>query len=321
MSNTENTMNYYSNSSKSFNEILDWLKNKECNLTTFTIELEYCKYPNNFSYPLRHCLTNNEIKSLIEALKINNSIKTLHIKSLNYYTEYFEFKYNKFLTLLINEVLNKEFSKIEELDLTEAFLYEGYYNIIINNLCLLLETNKSITTLNLSNCYLRNIKQIMNSINKNKTLKNINLSNNKLKNIDYIFDLLALNKSIENINLSKNDINNIDKLINLLNTNHTIKKIDLSQNKITSICNKMIPNHFVDAYNSNDGFMLSMIQNNTNNSSSILMKDFINSINNNNTIEKIDLSFNNIYNVNPFYKIKKNKMIFFGNPGLLGYIV
>ncbi|KAN0015840.1 hypothetical protein ACTFIU_005787 [Dictyostelium citrinum] len=103
------------------------------------------------------------------------------------------------------------------------------------DLSTILESNKSIRSLNLTSTRIRNLSSLFNSLKLNNTLLYLNLSNNsiKLKDIDD-YQFFVDNKSLVSLNLSNNAIENneITLFLKSLSKNRSLKYLDISNNPI-----------------------------------------------------------------------------------------
>ena len=220
------------------------------------------------------------ISSIFNAINSNNNINFINVSSI------LKEKYNKH---------NIEFNVYDE-------LMPNIINLIKNN---------HIKKLNLTYNKLTDVKNIFNEIQTNTSLEEINLSNNLITDVDYIYNTLQVNKAIKKINLSNNHIISIKDLDKVIDNNNVLEEINLSCNKIADKVPKS-DTFYVSAANESilhDYFNL-IPTNNDNN----IINNLDQSVFKNNTIKKIDLSFNEIYNTK---STNLNKIILFGTPGFM----
>ena len=289
-------------------------------------------------------INDEDLKTLLNAIKLNNSIKGIIIDSpdivnyipynrFNYQEGIIEDYYNKFNSFIItifDIIKSKNITSLNLSNVTKNNYDKRIHNIVFSNLYALLENNNSLLNLDLSKNKLKNnIKDLLNIISKNANLKleNINLSYTSLYDIDLIINFLMQNRTIKKIDLSNNQITKITNLDKVIKNNNIIEEINLSCNKITdtflknkneliSSCNNY-NNLNISVYDllnsklSNDdnkfekseieNIVSSIINSGENYDQNLFKNIIINTINNSN-IKKIDLSFNDINYIKPFYK-------------------
>jgi Leucine-rich repeat (LRR) protein len=255
--------------------------------------------------------------------KILTGTKTSHeekIKQVNDNIQKFKSKINALVTCGEQGL---GFNEAEKIDCSNKKLTDEHLPIITE----LLKSNKTITTLDLSNNNITDVTSIINLLKTNETITTLDLSNNtiskpgffykalsKIKtikhldlsnqnnildlsnsnitNIESIKKILEKDKTITTLDLSNNNITDVISIINLLKTNETITTLDLSNNNITdvtSIINLLKTNKTITT--------LDLSNTNITDYTSII--DLLKS---NTTITTLDLSNNNIEYVN-FYRI------------------
>jgi len=285
-------------------------------------------------------INDDDLKTLLNAIKLNNSIKGIIIDSpdivnnilynrFNYQENYYN-KFNSFIKTIFDIIKSKNISSLNLSNVTKNNYDKRVHNIVFSNLYVLLENNNSLLNLDLSKNKLKNnIKDLINIISKNNNLKleNINLSYTSLNDIDIIINFLMQNRTIKKIDLSNNQITNITNLDKVIKNNNILEEINLSCNKITDTflknknelisSNNNYNNLNISVYdllnsklsNNDNKFEKSEIENiisNIINSGEIydqnLFKNIIINTINNSNIKKIDLSFNDINYIKPFYK-------------------
>ena len=95
--------------------------------------------------------------------------------------------------------------------------------------------SKNIQSLDVSNNYTANFKDLELLFNKNLQLRKINFSKNNINKFDELNLLLKNNKQINYINLSNNKLNNISDFTTFLLNHKSINYLDLSFNNIRNI--------------------------------------------------------------------------------------
>ena len=207
-----------------------------------------------------------DLKSLLNAIKLNNSIKGIiieypkigiHLNRFNYQEEiekikenYYN-KFNSFIKTIFDIIKNKNISSLNLSNVTKNNYDKRVHKIVFSNLYDLLENDNSLLNLDLSKNKLQNnIKGILNRLSKNNNLKleNINLSHTSLNDIDLIINFLIQNRTMKKIDLSNNQITNITNLDKVIKNNNIIEEINLSCNKITDTFLKN-KNNFINSYN------------------------------------------------------------------------
>lgn len=99
-----------------------------------------------------------------------------------------------------------------------------------------ISTNPSLTTLDLSDNYLRDeqIKVIANSLERNRTIKILNLSHNLITNegIEVLVRTLVRNPTLTSLDLSRNNFDGIgcETLLGLLKENPTLREVNVDNN-------------------------------------------------------------------------------------------
>ncbi|KAM9994590.1 hypothetical protein ACTFIZ_007744 [Dictyostelium cf. discoideum] len=183
---------------------------------------------NNFKSSLKYldlsyCLINDDsqINLLSQYFNSNENCKLEKLKLLKTFKESVPCK------LLFSNLSQS----ITDLDLSLNYLNNE--NSI--ELSTILETNKSIRSLNLTCTIIRNLGSLFNSLKFNDTLLYLNLSRNSIKFKDIIdFQFLIVNKSLISLNLSNNAIetNEMLQFFKHLSKNRSIKYLDISNNPI-----------------------------------------------------------------------------------------
>ncbi|KAM9992331.1 hypothetical protein ACTFIY_009784 [Dictyostelium cf. discoideum] len=170
---------------------------------------------------LSYCLLDDDsqINSLSQYLYSNENCKLEKLKLLKTFKESVPCK------LLFSNLSQS----ITDLDLSLNYLN----NESSIELSTILETNKSIRSLNLTCTTFRNLGSLFNALKFNNTLLYLNLSRNSIKFKDIIdFQFLLVNNSLVSLNLSNNAIetNEMLQFFKLLSKNRSIKYLDISNN-------------------------------------------------------------------------------------------
>lgn len=221
------------------------------------------------------CELYNNNEEFLNALKNNNSLTSLEI---------FDFRYN--LNELIDIIMNK--TNLMYLKISQCFSYYFGINklIDINKLNDLIKYNTSIIELDLGNNYFE--EDFLNSFGQtlkyNSTITKINLNECKISNIDNILEGLENNSTLTSLSLYRNNINNIDNIDKYLNNNSSINYLDLGNNKISNIdnlCNYLKSNSSLT--------YLNLSENKINN-----IENLFDAVKSNNTLNYLNLSINKI---------------------------
>ncbi|KAM9974149.1 hypothetical protein ACTFIW_003061 [Dictyostelium discoideum] len=170
---------------------------------------------------LSYCLINDDsqINSLSEYFNSNENCKLEKLKLLKSFKESVPCK------LLFSNLSQS----ITDLDLSLNYL-DNESSIELSTI---LETNKSIRSLNLTCTIFRNLGSLFNALKLNNTLLYLNLSRNSIKLKDIIdFQFLLVNNSLISLNLSNNAIetNEMLQFFKHLSKNRSIKYLDISNN-------------------------------------------------------------------------------------------
>ncbi|KAK5583461.1 hypothetical protein RB653_005056 [Dictyostelium firmibasis] len=176
------------------------------------------------SLDLSYCSINNDdsqLNQLSEYLNSNDNCKLERLKLLKTFKDSIPCK-------MLFSNLSKS---ITDLDISLNYLNNE--NSI--DFSTILETNKSIRSLNLTSTNIRNLSALFNSLKLNSTLLFLNLSNNAINLQDiYDYEFLIVNKSLISLNLSNNSIENreMTQFFRILSKNRSIKYLDISENHL-----------------------------------------------------------------------------------------
>ena len=199
-----------------------------------------------------HYITNNGIKKIAEAIKVNIRLQKLNISNNwildhgaiaisnslknNISLQEFDMSSNKITSegaKYIAEAIQVN-TTLKKLDLSSNALSNDGAAIISNSL----QFNISLQELNISMNKItsKGAKYIAEAIQVNKTLKKLDLSHNALSNDGAapISVSLQFNISLQELNMSRNEVTSegIKKITEALHVNKTLKRLDLSINKI-----------------------------------------------------------------------------------------
>lgn len=218
----------------------------------------YVKYPRGYGrllYPeacpdyTRHHITYHrktidiicdKMREICERIK-QNSITELNLSD-SYHFDHEKkkgFLYDR--DIILKEIDGSESGYDSDGDGTLSLYGDTYITITIYSVESLtpinavLQSNTSLTKLDLSGNKIYFLEGLCNSLQKNSSLTELNLSGNEISSVKCFCDVLKYNSTLTSLNLSDNNIQSLNTMFKGLKRNSSLTELDLSYNRITRI--------------------------------------------------------------------------------------